>query len=296
MQPDQRGLVGKSATTGSRCRRGRPPPRRRAAAARRGPRGRTSRGRSPLAGHHLGPLPQVRRPGRDHVVDRASPAVHVRKRASPPSSATPSRSSWNSSTSTRLSSGESTMPWSATTSSRIEPGQGLAQVLGLGVDHRQLLQPLDRGDSVAVPRPVQVAVVQVGQRGTVVRRRDGRRDPLADLVRPDVRRPAVRGHGQPAGGERTVVHHGDRRPRRIIRANAVGCGCHSSGSTSRSHSSAFSSRSVPGTREVKPTRPWAPGVRPVPSEVRLVAVVDGTPAVPGTWSSSRLARYGAACA
>ena len=38
---------------------------------------------------------------------------------------------------------------------------------------------------------------------------------------------------------------------------------------------------MPGTREVNPTRPWLPGGRPVPSEVRLVAVVDGTHAVPG---------------
>ena len=71
------------------------------------------------------------------------------------------------------------------------------------------------------------------------------------------------------------------------RANAVGCGCHSTGSTYLSQNSALSSRSVPGIREVKPTRPCAPGVSPVPSEVRLVAVVDGTPAVPACCSSSR---------
>ena len=39
---------------------------------------------------------------------------------------------------------------------------------------------------------------------------------------------------------------------------------------------------MPGIREVKPTSPCAPGVSPVPSEVRLVAVVDGTPAVPAS--------------
>ncbi len=85
-------------------------------------------------------------------------------------------------------------------------------------------------------------------------------------------------------------------PRALSRAKAVGCGCHSTGSTSLSHSSALSSLSVPGTREVNPTRPCAPGVRPVPSEVRLVAVVEGTPAVAGACSSSRLERYGAAWA
>ena len=85
-------------------------------------------------------------------------------------------------------------------------------------------------------------------------------------------------------------------PRARSRENAVGCGCHSSGSTSLSHSRALSSRSVPGTREVKPTRPWAPGVSPVPSEVRLVAVVEGTPAVAVRCSASRLERYGAAWA
>ncbi len=85
-------------------------------------------------------------------------------------------------------------------------------------------------------------------------------------------------------------------PQLLSLEKAVGCGCHSIGSTSLSHSSALSSRPVPGTREVNPTRPWAPGVRPVPSEVRLVAVVDGTPAVAGAWSTSRLERYGAAWA
>ncbi len=53
---------------------------------------------------------------------------------------------------------------------------------------------------------------------------------------------------------------------------------------------------MPGTREVKPTNPCAPGVNPVPKEVRLVAVVDGTPAVAGACSASRLERNGAMCA
>ncbi len=53
---------------------------------------------------------------------------------------------------------------------------------------------------------------------------------------------------------------------------------------------------MPGTRAVKPTSPWVPGVRPVPSEVRLVAVVDGTPAVPVELPSTSEERYGAAWA
>src|SRR6185295_12572425 len=85
-------------------------------------------------------------------------------------------------------------------------------------------------------------------------------------------------------------------PRSRSLAKAVGCGCHSSGSTSLDHIRALSSRSVPGTREVKPTRPWAPGTRPVPSEVRLVAVVDGTPAVTTLSGVCSEDRYGAAWA
>ena len=77
------------------------------------------------------------------------------------------------------------------------------------------------------------------------------------------------------------------------RENAVGCGCHSSGSTSLAQKRALRSRSVPGMREVNPTRPCAPGVSPVPSDVRLVAVVDGTPAVPGDCCSRSSERNGA---
>ena len=53
---------------------------------------------------------------------------------------------------------------------------------------------------------------------------------------------------------------------------------------------------MPGTRVVKPTRPCPPGTRPVPSEVRLVDVVDGTPAVPIVEAASSEWRYGAASA
>ena len=48
-------------------------------------------------------------------------------------------------------------------------------------------------------------------------------------------------------------------PAAVSRANAVGCGCHSTGSTFLSQNSALSSVSVPGTREVKPTRPCGAG-------------------------------------
>src|SRR3954447_10193186 len=65
---------------------------------------------------------------------------------------------------------------------------------------------------------------------------------------------------------------------------------------SLSQNKAFSTRSDPGTREVKPTTPWTPGVSPVPSDVRLVAVVDGTPEVPAASGVSNEDRYGAASA
>ena len=63
-----------------------------------------------------------------------------------------------------------------------------------------------------------------------------------------------------------------------------------------SQTSALSRSSVPGTRVVKPTRPCPPGTSPVPSEVRLVEVVDGTPAVPIVEVASSEWRYGAASA
>ena len=48
-------------------------------------------------------------------------------------------------------------------------------------------------------------------------------------------------------------------PAASSRANAVGLGCHSSGSTGWSQNSELSSAPVSGTREVKPTRPCWPG-------------------------------------
>ena len=78
--------------------------------------------------------------------------------------------------------GESTIPWSATTTSRACAGMSVAELLGLGVDDRQLLEPLGRGDAVAVAGPVQVAVVEVGERRRRGGRGDGAGDPLADPV------------------------------------------------------------------------------------------------------------------
>ena len=83
-------------------------------------------------------------------------------------------------------------------------------------------------------------------------------------------------------------------PRSVRPANAVGCGCHSTGSTDFSQSRWLISRSVPGIRALKPTSPCCPGSSAVPSEVSEVAVVDGTPAVPGAPTSEE--RYGAAWA
>ena len=86
-------------------------------------------------------------------------------------------------------------------------GQGLAQVLGGHVDHRQLLLPLHRGDPVGVPGPVQVAVVQVGQRGRPGRRLQRGGEALPDAVGADELRAALAGHRQPGGRERALVHH-----------------------------------------------------------------------------------------
>ena len=70
-----------------------------------------------------------------------------------------------------------------------------------------------------------------------------------------------------------------RTPSACSRAKAVGCGCHWWGSTWESQLMVSSSRSVPGIRALNPITPCSPGARAVPSEVRLVAVVEGTPAV-----------------
>ena len=101
------------------------------------------------------------------------------------------------------------MPWSATTTSLVDGGQRLAQLLDLGVDHGQLLQPLGRGDAVLVAGPVEVAVVEVGERRAHGRRHDRGGDPLADPVRADVLTAAGGRHGQPAPPELALVDDGD---------------------------------------------------------------------------------------
>ena len=93
--------------------------------------------------------------------------------------------------------------------------QGVAQVLGRGVDHRQLLLPLGRVDAVPVPGPVEVAVVEVGQRRLL--RGGGLRggEPLPHPVRADELGAAAASHGQPGVAEVALVHHG--------RVHACGC-------------------------------------------------------------------------
>ena len=175
--------------------------------------------------------------------------------------------------------------------------QGVAQLLGLGVDDRQLLEPLGGGDAVAVAGPVEVAVVEIGQRRPRGRGRDGAGDPLTDPVGVDPVAAALGGQGEPRAAELPLV---DRRDLDAGGRRAAGTRWGAAATARGRRPCPRTARSAggrsPGTREVKPTTPWAPGVSPVPSEVRLVAVVDGTPAVPVEPGASSEARYGAACA
>src|ERR687890_2436918 len=82
-------------------------------------------------------------------------------------------------------------------------------------------------------------------------------------------------------------------PAAASREYVVGCGCQTVGSTSLFHRNALRTDVVPGIRVVYPSTPWDPGGIPVPSDVRLVAVVDGTPAVPVTDPSRSPDRNGA---
>ena len=91
-------------------------------------------------------------------------------------------------------------------------GQGLAQLHGLGVDGRELLEPLRRVHAVLVAGPVEVTVVEVGQRRAVARAGDRAGDPLPDPVRADVAGAPVRGDGQPAAVELALVDHVDPDP------------------------------------------------------------------------------------
>ncbi len=178
---------------------------------------------------------------------------------------------------------ESTMPWSATTTIRVSAGRRLAQMLGGRVDHRQLLLPLRRVDAVAVPGPVEVAVVHVGQRRLLPSRCLDRGEPLPHPVGADELGAAVAGDGEPgAMRSRACSRPSSRTPAAASRSNAVGCGCHSRGSTLELQNSALSRSSVPGIRAGEADHAVGPGVSAVPSDVRLVAVVDGTPTVAGS--------------
>ena len=135
-------------------------------AARRAHRRRTSPARSPRRGcSTVGPVaeqPHARWRRRRRRRRRGSRGAGTapRRRAA----ATPSRSSACSSTSMPALGGESTMPWSATTSSRTSRGSASRSCSASASTIDQLLQPLRRGHAVAVPGPVEVAVVEVGQR------------------------------------------------------------------------------------------------------------------------------------
>ena len=126
------------------------------------------------------------------------------------------------------------------------------------IDELQL--PRRGRDAVAVAGPVEVAVVHVGQRRLGARGREH--------ARPSARRPCRRRRtrrraardGQPGlRRTRACSRPWCARPAAASRPNAVGCGCHSRGSTDLLHISALSSSSVPGIREVKPTTPCAAG-------------------------------------
>ena len=118
-----------------------------------------------------------------------------------------------------------------------------------------------RRDAVPVPGPVEVAVVQVGQR----RRRAGRPATAAAIRSPTLSAPTnsaprCAGDGQPGAGELPLVDDGRCTPaaaqpgeRGRVRLPLA------AGRPSLLHSSALSSSSVPGIREVKPTRPCVPG-------------------------------------
>ena len=156
----------------------------------------------------------------------------------------------------RARTGESIMPWSATTSSRTS-----AAATRAAARPRRRPSPAagatDGRDAVAVSGPVEVAVVEVGQAARSADATTARGDPLPHPVGADEVRAPVRRHGQAAAAELALVDDRDAAPLRRSPVNAVACGCHSFGSTFLSHLSALSSWSVPGTREVKPTSPCA---------------------------------------
>ena len=112
----------------------------------------------------------------------------------------------------------------------------------------ELLLPRRRGDAVPVAGPVEVAVVQVGQRGGARGRQRGG-EPLAHLVRTHelARRAAPRGSA-PSRRSRACSTTVVCTPASASCSSAVVCGCQSSGSTCLDHCRALSRSSVPGIR------------------------------------------------
>ena len=118
-----------------------------------------------VTGEHVGPVAEHRPPRRHHVVDRAAAAVEVPEPCLPAD---------QGDALAQLGDLVDVDPpvrravEHAVVGDHDQPGrgrEGLAQLLGLGVDHGQLLEPLAGRDAEAVAGPVEVAVVHVGQRG-----------------------------------------------------------------------------------------------------------------------------------
>ena len=218
-----------------------------------------------VAGQHLGPVAEHararRRPRRRRRPPRSRGAgTAPRRRSARPRRAAPGRRR-------RRPGGrpaQSTMPWSATTSSRASAGSASRSCSASASMIASCWSHWARGDAVAVAGPVEVAVVEVGERGPVARtRRAPRRSARPTRSAPTKSAAALRGHGQPGAAELALVHDRHARPRRPRAAERrAGAAATATGSTSLSHDSALSSRSVPGTREVKPTTPCVPGGQP----------------------------------
>ena len=137
-----------------------------------------------------------------------------------------------------------------------------------------------RVDPAEVPVPVQVGVVAGDQRRARHRRSAPPASPgPAPPARP---RPGSRRRGwRPRSGRCLRTPAGSPPsppPRRRGPAPAASAPAASgSGSGSSAQSMWVSTRSVPGTRTVKPSTPCAPGAAPLPRLTRLVGVVEGKP-------------------
>ena len=144
-----------------------------------------------------------------------------------------------------------------------QPGRGrqrLAQLLGLGVDHRELLQPLAGGDAEACAR---------SSRGRRRRRRSATGAARTPRPRPRSARPRGRRRRtsaprwaatvSPEPCELPLVDEVTCTPAAPAGRTPSGAAATRRGSTSLSQNSALSSASVPGIREVKPTSPCGAG-------------------------------------